>query len=99
MVDISTKQSSLSSDATLLILHFSVEHFSRRPLFRFLIQPDVISAINPITADNIFNYYQQERPDSDFPQQFYHAIAKDLEEVLKSNFFKDTTRVLKDIKY
>ena len=77
---------------------FSVEHFSRRPLFRFLTQPDVVSAINSITADNIIDYYQQERPNSDL-SQVYHGIANDLEEVLESNFFKEsTTRVLKDIR-
>ncbi|CAG8667247.1 11705_t:CDS:2, partial [Acaulospora morrowiae] len=62
-------------------------------------KPDTISAINSITADNIFDYYRRERPDSDI-SQLYHMIARDLEEVLNSNFFKeDTTRVLKDIKY
>ncbi|CAG8707922.1 9632_t:CDS:2, partial [Acaulospora colombiana] len=61
--------------------------------------PDTVSAINYITADNIFDYYKRERPDSDI-SQLYHMVAKDLEEVLDSNFFKeDTTRVLKDIKY
>ncbi|CAG8597721.1 3088_t:CDS:2, partial [Acaulospora morrowiae] len=60
---------------------------------------DTISAINSITADNIFEYYKRERPDSDI-SQLYHMVAKDLEDVLDSNFFKeDTTRVLKDIKY
>jgi hypothetical protein len=75
-----------------------VEHFSRRPLFQFLTQPDVVSAINSITADNIFDYYQQKMSNSQL-SQVYQVIAQDLEEVLESNFFKeDTTRVLKDIK-
>ncbi|CAG8774256.1 16236_t:CDS:2, partial [Racocetra persica] len=74
------------------------EHFSRRPLFRFLTQPDVVSAINSITADNIFDYYQQEMPNNQL-SQVYQVIIQDLEEVLESNFFKeDTTRVLKDIR-
>ncbi|CAG8626613.1 6912_t:CDS:10, partial [Ambispora gerdemannii] len=74
------------------------EHFSRRPLFRFLTQPDVVSAINSITADNIFDYYQQEMSNSKL-SQVYQVITQDLEEVLESNFFKeDTTRVLKDIR-
>ncbi|RHZ78278.1 hypothetical protein Glove_166g253 [Diversispora epigaea] len=77
---------------------FLVEHFSRRPLFRFLTQPDVVSAINSITADNIFDYYQQEMSNSKL-SQVYQVITQDLEEVLESNFFKeDTTRVLKDIR-
>ncbi|CAG8557486.1 301_t:CDS:10 [Gigaspora rosea] len=75
-----------------------LEHFSRRPLFRFLTQPDVVSAIKSITADNIFDYYQQEMSNSKL-SQVYQVITQDLEEVLESNFFKeDTTRVLKDIR-
>ncbi|RIB03031.1 hypothetical protein C2G38_822622 [Gigaspora rosea] len=75
-----------------------MEHFSRRPLFRFLTQPDVVSAIKSITADNIFDYYQQEMSNSKL-SQVYQVITQDLEEVLESNFFKeDTTRVLKDIR-
>ncbi|CAG8655165.1 2163_t:CDS:2, partial [Racocetra fulgida] len=60
--------------------------------------PDVVSAINSITADNIFDYYQQEMPNNQL-SQVYQVIIQDLEEVLESNFFKeDTTRVLKDIR-
>jgi len=72
-----------------------MEGFSSRPLFQFLTQPNV--AINSITADSIFDYYMRERPNSDF-SQLYHMLAKDLEEVLKSNFFnEDITRILRDI--
>ncbi|PKY38666.1 hypothetical protein RhiirA4_537481 [Rhizophagus irregularis] len=72
--------------------------FLQKTTFQFLTQPDVVSAINSITADNIFDYYQQKMSNSKL-SQVYRVIAQDLEEVLESNFFKeDTTRVLKDIK-
>ena len=75
-----------------------MEGFSSRPLFRFLTQPNVVSAINSITADSILDYYMRERPNSDF-SQLYHAISKDLEEILESSFFNgDMTRILKDIR-
>ncbi|UZO12085.1 uncharacterized protein OCT59_003635 [Rhizophagus irregularis] len=72
--------------------------FLQKTTFQFLTQPDVVSAINSITADNIFDYYQQKMSNSKL-SQVYQVIVQDLEEVLESNFFKeDTTRVLKDIK-
>ncbi|CAG8679842.1 15840_t:CDS:2, partial [Funneliformis caledonium] len=85
------------SFTTLLTFSVSMEGFSSRPLFRFLTQPNVVSTINSITADSIFDYYMREGLNSDF-SQLYHMLAKDLEEVLKSNFFnEDITRVLRDI--
>ena len=72
-----------------------MEGFSSRLLFQFLTQPNV--AINSITAESIFDYYMRERPNSDL-SQLYHMLAKDLEEILESNFFnEDITHILRDI--
>jgi len=76
------------------------EPFFRRPLFRFLVQPEVISEISSITADDIFAYYQKEYPnDNDNLQKIYNALAKDLEEVLDAGYFNtNTTNVLRNIR-
>ncbi|KAG9297851.1 hypothetical protein G9A89_006792 [Geosiphon pyriformis] len=72
--------------------------FFKRPLFRFLTQPEVISTISSITADEILAYYQQEWPNGNF-SKIYDALAKDLEEILDSNFFnRDITSVLRNIR-
>ncbi|GBB84878.1 hypothetical protein RclHR1_11460005 [Rhizophagus clarus] len=57
-----------------------------------------MSTFNAITADDMFAYYQQERPDNK-TSQIYDALSKDLEEALDSNFFDEaTTRVLRNIR-
>ncbi|CAG8697971.1 16284_t:CDS:2 [Funneliformis caledonium] len=72
--------------------------FSRRPLFRFLTQPEVVSTISSITVNDVSTYYQKERP-SDNLSTIYDAISKDLEVIIDSNFFNtDITRVLRNIR-
>ncbi|CAG8607418.1 1218_t:CDS:2, partial [Paraglomus occultum] len=61
------------------------------PLFRFLTQHDAKS----ITLDDVFVYYQKERPNSR-NQQIYDALGKDLEAVLDLKCFEaDTMRAWK----
>ena len=72
--------------------------FFRRPLFRFLVQPEIVSKNSSITADEILAYYQKELPDDNL-QKIYNALAKDLEEVLDAEYFnKNTTDVLRNIR-
>lgn len=72
--------------------------FSRSILFKFLTQPEVISTISSINADDMFAYYQKERPSNNF-STIYDALSKDLEEIIDSNFFNtDIMQILRNIK-
>lgn len=62
--------------------------FFESSLFRFLTQPDVISNINSMTADDFLAYYQQENPSFPF-QKLYDTFHKDLEQAVASDFFSE----------
>lgn len=72
--------------------------FSRSTLFKFFTQPEVISMISSINANDMFAYYQKERPSNNF-STIYDALSKDLEEIIDSNFFNtDIMQILRNIK-
>ncbi|CAG8585583.1 12542_t:CDS:10, partial [Cetraspora pellucida] len=86
-------QSSYSFPVTTII---TIE--TTKPLLQYLLQRDVLSTVNSIDAESVFDYYVQKMPNYSF-QKVYDALGKDLEETLDSQLLNEQiTRVLRNIR-